>query len=168
MHSFLGLIALGNFSFLPRAAPPSHIVSGLSQAGEVRQRRDQETFHRQNEGSGYVKAEGQGSITPFFYSPPSPFLRSLCDHACLSCLSQAVPPQRNITHHWLTSHLPGAKQGEVKVDRAGAPGREIRFILLVVYGPKVSHSALAMGITASETRQGGSQHLKKVFLESLV
>ena len=41
--------------------------------------------------------------------------------------------------------------------RGGAPAREISFVSLVVYGPKVSDSALAMGFTASETRQGGSQ-----------
>ena len=40
MHSFLGLITLGNCQFLTRAAPPSSIVSGLSQAGGVRQPRD--------------------------------------------------------------------------------------------------------------------------------
>ena len=40
MHSFLGLIALGNHPFLPRAAPLSGMVSGLNQAGEVRQPRD--------------------------------------------------------------------------------------------------------------------------------
>ena len=40
MYSFLDLITLGNHPFLPRAAPPSGIVSGLSQAGEVRQPRD--------------------------------------------------------------------------------------------------------------------------------
>ena len=45
------------------------------------------------------------------------------------------------------------------MDRAGAPARETSFVSLVAYGPKVSHSALAMGATASETRQGGSQHL---------
>ena len=33
MNPFLGLIALGNRLFLPRAAPPSDIVSGLSQVG---------------------------------------------------------------------------------------------------------------------------------------
>ena len=41
--------------------------------------------------------------------------------------------------------------------RGGAPAREISFVSLVVYGPKVSDSAFAMGVTASETRQGGSQ-----------
>ena len=41
--------------------------------------------------------------------------------------------------------------------RDGTPAREISFVSLVVYGPKVSDSALAMGVTASETRQGGSQ-----------
>ena len=35
--------------------------------------------------------------------------------------------------------------------------REISFVSLVAYGPKVSHSALAMGVTASETRQGSSR-----------
>ena len=42
--------------------------------------------------------------------------------------------------------------------RVGAPAREISFISLMAYGLKVSDSALAMGVTASETRQGGSQH----------
>ena len=41
--------------------------------------------------------------------------------------------------------------------RGGTPAREISFVSLVAYGPKVSDSALAMGVTASETRQGGSQ-----------
>ena len=58
MHSFLDLIALGNQLFLPRVPPPSVIVSGLSQAREVRQPRDQESSCRQNEDSGYVKAKG--------------------------------------------------------------------------------------------------------------
>ena len=40
MHSFLGLIALGTGPFQHRAAPTSGIVSGLSQAGEVKQPRD--------------------------------------------------------------------------------------------------------------------------------
>ena len=44
--------------------------------------------------------------------------------------------------------------------RGGTPAREISFVPLVAYGPKVSDSALAMGVfTASETRQGGSQQL---------
>ena len=42
--------------------------------------------------------------------------------------------------------------------RGGAPAREISFVSLVAYVPKVSDSALAMWVTASETRQGGSQH----------
>ena len=43
--------------------------------------------------------------------------------------------------------------------RGGAPAREINFVSLMAYGPKVSDSALTMGVTASETRQGGSQHV---------
>ena len=58
MHSFLGLIALGNCPFLPRASQPFGIVSDLSQAGEVRQPRDEQSSYRQNEDSGSVKAEG--------------------------------------------------------------------------------------------------------------
>ena len=58
MQSFLGLIALRNCPFQHRAPPTSGIVSGLNQVGEVRQPRDWETSHRQNEDSGYVKAEG--------------------------------------------------------------------------------------------------------------
>ena len=41
--------------------------------------------------------------------------------------------------------------------RGGTPAREISFVSLVAYGPKVSGSALIMGVTASETRQGGSE-----------
>ena len=41
--------------------------------------------------------------------------------------------------------------------RGGIPAREISFVSLVPYGPKVSDSALSVGVTASETRQGGSQ-----------
>ena len=40
--------------------------------------------------------------------------------------------------------------------RGSAPAREISFVFLMAYGPKVSDSALTMGVTASETRQGGS------------
>ena len=43
--------------------------------------------------------------------------------------------------------------------RGGSPAREISFVSLVAYGPKVSDSGLAMGFTASETSQGGSQHI---------
>ena len=64
----------GIIPFQNRSAPPSVIVSGLSQAGEVRQPRDYETSYRQKEDSGSVKAEGRGSITPFLHSPPSPSL----------------------------------------------------------------------------------------------
>ena len=33
-----------------------------------------------------------------------------------------------------------------KVGRGGAPARNISFVSLVAYGPKVSHLALAMGV----------------------
>ena len=49
-----------------------------------------------------------------------------------------------------------AKQGEV--GRGGTSAREISFVSFMAYGPN-SDSALTMGVTASETRQGGSQHL---------
>ena len=52
---------------------------------------------------------------------------------------------RNLTRHWLTGHPLGARQGEVTGGRGGALAREISFVSLVAYGPKVSHSALAMG-----------------------
>ena len=48
--------------------------------------------------------------------------------------------------------------------RGSAPAWEISFVSLVAYGPRVSDSALTMGVTASETRQGGSQHFKAVFM----
>ena len=43
----------------------------------------------------------------------------------------------------------------------GTPAREISFVSLVAYGPN-SDSALTMGVTASETRQGGSQQDKTI------
>ena len=51
----------------------------------------------------------------------------------------------------------GGQAGWSKVGRGGAPARDISFVSLVAYGPKVSDSALTMGVTASETRQGSSQ-----------
>ena len=39
----------------------------------------------------------------------------------------------------------GGQAGWGKVERGGAPAREISFVSLVAYGPKVSDSALTMG-----------------------
>ena len=55
------------------------------------------------------------------------------------------PSLKTLTRHWLTGHLLGAKQGDVKGGKGGAPTRKISFISSVVYGPKVLYSALAMG-----------------------
>ena len=52
MHSFLGLVIPGDMPFPAQGPPTSSIVSGLGEAGEGRQPRDQETFCRQNEDSG--------------------------------------------------------------------------------------------------------------------
>ena len=52
--------------------------------------------------------------------------------------------------------------------RGSAPAREISFVSLVAYGLKVSDSALAMGVTASKTRQGGSQHIVSLSDTSLL
>ena len=154
MHSFLGLIAPGNCPFLPRAALPSVIVSGLSQAGEVRQPRHQETSCRQNEDSGYVKDKGRGSIIPFFYIPLRPSLRD----PSWPCLSQVILPLRNLTRHWLTSHLPGAKQGEVKDSRGDCPYQEDKLCLLSgLWSQGLFTQPQPWGVTASETRQSSSQ-----------
>ena len=56
------------------------------------------------------------------------------------------PPLRNLICHWLTSHPLRAKQGEVKEVRGGTPTRKISFVSLVAYGPKVSHSDLAIAV----------------------
>ena len=40
----------------------------------------------------------------------------------------------------------GGQAGWSKVGRGSAPAREINFVSLVAYGPKISHSALAMGV----------------------
>ena len=51
--------------------------------------------------------------------------------------------------------------------RGGAPAKEISFVSLMAYGLQVSDSALAMGFTASETRQGSSQHTSSPSIFSL-
>ena len=43
--------------------------------------------------------------------------------------------------------------------RGGTPARETSFVSLVAYGPN-SDSALTMGVTASETRQGNSNTMR--------
>ena len=85
MHVFLlGLIPQGICPSQHRTVLPSVIASGLSQAREVKQPRDYETSCRQNEDSGYFKAEGQGSITCFFHSPPAfPESLFLVTRACV-------------------------------------------------------------------------------------
>ena len=80
----LGLIPQGIRPSQHGTAPPSVIASGLSQAREVRQLRDYETSCRQNEDSGYFKAEGRGSITPFCHSPPESFPAGLFRDQSLS------------------------------------------------------------------------------------
>ena len=51
--------------------------------------------------------------------------------------------------------------------RGAARVREISFVSLVASGPKVSDSALTMGVTTSETRQGGSQQVFADLVENL-
>ena len=84
------------------------------------------------------KPRGKGPITPFFYSPPSPSLRAP---------SVTVPilghPSLEESYLSLANWSGSAELG--KGNRGGAPARKISFVSLVAYGPKVSHSALAIG-----------------------
>ena len=84
-----------------------------------------------------------------------------------------VPPLRNLTRHWITSDLPGARLGEVGC----TPARKINFVSLVAYGPKVfllslSHGGLQLlkpgrvvpNIQPPELPgQGGEQHFFRPF-----
>ena len=97
------------------------------------------------------KPRGEGPSPPFSIAPQVLPWGSLCDHACLrSSLPWGILPVIGLLVRL------EAKQG--KVGRGGTPAREISFVSLMAYGPKVCHSALAMGVTASETRQDSSQH----------
>ena len=69
LHSFLGLISLGNLPFPAQGHTHLWHCFWLKSGREVRQPRDWETSCRQNEDSGSVKIEGQGSITPFSMPP---------------------------------------------------------------------------------------------------
>ena len=56
----------------------------------------------------------------------------------LSSLEESYPS-------WAKRSCTGGQAG-YKVGRDSAPAREISFVSLVAYGPKVSDSALAMGV----------------------
>ena len=98
------------------------------------------------------KPRGEGSSPPFSIAPQVLPCGPFCDHACLGC------PSFEESYLSLANQSPAWGQaGEVKGDRGSVLAGKISFVSLVAYGPKVSDSALTMGVTASETRQGSSQ-----------
>ena len=100
------------------------------------------------------KLRGECPSPPVSLAPPSPSRRA----PSRLCLSSVIPSWRNLTCHWLASHLQAAKQGEVKgAEAAPLPG----LVSLVAYGPKVSLLSFSHGELVSETRQRGSQHCCK-------
>ena len=142
MHSFLGLMDPGNHPFLHRAAPPSGIVSGLNQVWGAGSQEIRRLFTDRKRTQAITKLRGEGP-SPLFYSPLSP---SLMDFPSRLYLSYIVPPFRNLTRHWLLSHLPGSRQGEwSKGGRGCTPARRISFVSLVAYGPKVFLLSLSHG-----------------------
>ena len=69
MHSFLGLIPLGICPSQHRTALPSVIVSGLSQAREVRQPRIRRLLADRMRTQAMSKPRGEGPSPPFSIAP---------------------------------------------------------------------------------------------------
>ena len=69
MHSFLGLIVLGNSPFQHRATLTSGIVSGLSQVGEVRKPREGRLLVDIMRTQATSKPRGEGTSPPFSIAP---------------------------------------------------------------------------------------------------
>ena len=112
LYSFLGLI-----SPLPLLGTGLS-GTGLNQAGDVGSQEIRRPFTDRMRTQAMTKPRGEGP-SPLFYSSLSPSLMAPLG----PCLSSVVPPLRNLTHHWLTNHLPGVKQGEVKgAEVAPLPG----------------------------------------------
>ena len=57
----------------------------------------------------------------------------------------------------------GSQAGWSKVGRSSTPDREISFVSSVAYGPKVSHSALAMGVYSFWNQAGWFPTINKIF-----
>ena len=73
VHSFLGLITPGNCLFLPRATPPTGIISGLNQVGNSGSQEIRRLLTDRMRTQSMTKLRGEGP-SPLFYSPLSPSL----------------------------------------------------------------------------------------------
>ncbi|KAF6086190.1 hypothetical protein HJG60_008396 [Phyllostomus discolor] len=73
MHSFLGLITLGNHPFQHRAAPTSSIVSGLSQVGYEGSQEIRRLLTDRMRIQVMSKPRGEGLSPPFSLAPPKSF-----------------------------------------------------------------------------------------------
>ena len=73
MHSFLGLITPRYRLFMHRAAPPSGIVSGLYQVGDVGSQEIRRPFTDRMRTQAMTKLRDESPST-LFYSPLSPSL----------------------------------------------------------------------------------------------
>ena len=105
-----------------------------------------------------TKLRGEG-LSPLFYRPPSPSLMA----PLRPCLSQVIPPLRNLTCHWLNSHPPRDKKGKVKGTEAALIQGDKVCVLSGLWSQGLSTQPQPGGVTASETRQGGSQQITFAF-----
>ena len=69
MHSFLGLIALGDQPFQHRAAPTSGIVLGLSQVGDATSQEIRRLLADRMRTQAISKLRGEGLSPPFSIVP---------------------------------------------------------------------------------------------------
>ena len=81
------------------------------------------------------KPRGEGPSPPSSIAPS----QSFPEGPSMTVPVLGHPSLEESYHHWLTRYPPRAKQGEVKGGRGGVPAREISFVSLVAYGPKVRY-----------------------------
>ena len=87
------------------------------------------------------KLRDEGPSPPFSIAPKSFAEGPLMTMPVLGCLS--LEESYLSLANWSCT---GGQAGWSKVGRGGAPAREINFVSLIVYDPKVCHSALALGV----------------------
>ena len=152
MHSFLGLIVPRNHPFLHRPAPPSDIVSGLNQVEDLGNQEIRRIFRGRMRTQAMTKLRGEGPSL-LFYSPLSPSLRTgpFVTVPVLGCSS--------IQESYSSLTIQPSSRGQAGWSKGGrgcASAERISFVSQWFMVPSSFYSALAMGVTASETRQGGS------------
>ena len=142
MYSFLGLIALGNLPFPAQGCTAlCHCFRLKSGRGSKAAKRLGDFLQTEWGLSLCQSLRGEGPSPPFSIAPKS------FPEALFMTMPVLGHPSIEESYPSLTNQsYTGGQAGWSKVGRGGAPAREISFVSLVAYGPKVSDSALTTGV----------------------